>query len=178
MALGTIITNVDGLYPKCQFASAPQLSTPWTTVIDAGGMDETDNATARILNPITSIVGSNRHKISLPPWARYLFARLAYTGTPSADPVIQIFGFDGQGDTDKFVQLQNMAGTPAEEVTLTTATASDITDGTDKFTEVLQTTHKFDLLGSRVILVGVKTAYAVSAGSAATAYLQIRATNF
>lgn len=176
MALGTIITNVDGLYPKCQYATAPQLSTPWTTVIDAGGMDETDNSTNRILNPITSIVGSNRHKISLPPWARYIFARMAYTGSVVTSPVVQIFGFDGQGDSDKFVQLQNMAGTPAEEVTLTAVAASDITDGTDLFTEVLQTTHKFDLLGSRVILVGVKTAFDGDAKT--TAYLQIRAVNF
>lgn len=176
MALGAIITNVGSLYPQCQLAAAPMLSTPWMTVIDAAGMDDADNSGNRILNPLTSIATSSRHKISLPPWARYIFARMAYTGSVVTSPVVQIFGFDGQEDGSDFVQLQNMAGTPAEEVTLTAVAATDMTDGTDLFTEVLQTTHKFDLLGSRVILPGVKTAFDGDAKT--TAYLQIRAVNF
>lgn len=180
MALSTLVRAEQSYSSPGYYAV--NLSTPWITAVTAGGPAATDNSTNRILTPIASITAATRRAVSVPPWATHILIRMGYdatTNTISASPVVQVFGFDSETIAAPFVQLQNEAGTPAEEVTLTGVVADDMSDGTYKYTEVLQTVHRLNLLGSRVVLVGVKTAFAVSGGgTAATSFIQIKAVNF
>lgn len=71
--------------------------------------------------------------------------------TVSADPVIQIFGKDSDG---QYHALRNSDGN--HEITLTTAASTDVQDGTLKWTVPIEV----DLDGSQQVLVAIKTALA------------------
>lgn len=179
MALGTTVNLVDQNRAQDleRIVRPAQIASGWTTVIAAGGMNVTDNSTADILNPTTSITGSTRKLVDI--YDQYkgligttLLVRMGYAGTPSVSPVIQVFG--RRDSSDSWKRLMNKNATPAFSVTLTTAILTDVTDGTYSYTQDSPADHAFDLAGCAELLFGVKTAYAVSAGSAATAFMQAK----
>jgi len=79
--------------------------------------------------------------------------------TPDVDPVIEVFGIDIRGNVGK---LRNLNG--AAEATLTTAEADDAEDGTYIYTTP-DDAAIFDLRGYAWIVVAIKTAFTVAAGS-------------
>lgn len=140
----------------------------WATVIDAGGMDAADAET--ITNPDTGITASDHHYCKRGGRAgTTLLVRMGYEGTPSTDPAIKVFGRGSS--SDPWMVLPSVATTISN--TLTTNATTDVTDGTYKYTAI-STATRFDCLGCEEFLIGVETAYAVSAGSAATAFLQAK----
>ena len=81
--------------------------------------------------------------------------------------------FGRTSSSEGWQRLYNKATSPANQATLTTGTATDVTDGTWKWTEVT-TSHQFDCMGCRQFRFGLELAYTVSAGSAATARLEAK----
>lgn len=150
MALGTtrkLLINSRGaqVYP-CS------VSSNWINAIDAGRVATADNAS--ITNPDTQIVNASTHIISRDRHAGTLLKiRLAYTGTPSTDPVLVMFGRSG---VDKWERLINKSDSTTS--TLTTAVATDVTDGTLFYTQVTDD-HTFDCNGCDELLIGVQTAF-------------------
>lgn len=147
---------------------------PWRTVIDAGGMDDTDSNTTRP----DLIADSDHHDLTIPvAIGTNVLVSMKYAAgaTPSTDPVIRVYGrFENTKAIPKiegrWMELEN--GTGDTNVTLTTASSTDVSDGSFKWTRVRANTHVFDRKGCNRIRFVVVTAFAVSGGSAATATLE------
>lgn len=154
MALGTernLLANFRG-----EQVAPCSLSSNWIDAIDAGGVATQDAAS--ITNPDSEITAVTRHTLSRQNSAGTLLRlRLGYSGTPSADPVLAVFGRSG---TDAWERLVNKSG--GSSATLTTAASTDVTDGTLKYTAVGDG-QTFDCQGCDELLVGVQTAFAGSA---------------
>lgn len=156
-----------------------QIASAWSTVIDAAGMDDADNAGSDITAPATQVTLSTRKIWDLSDQYKGLVGttlrvRMGYdvNAALTTSPVIEVFGrFDSN---DAWKRLLNKNATPAYNVTLTVATTTDVSDGTYKYTECSPADHAFDLDGCQELLFAVKTAFAVSAGSAATAFMQAK----
>lgn len=164
MALGEIVIPMDmanaaPVYPVT-------LSSEWTEIIAAGGMDDvTFSGNANV----GGLTDSDHNKVvNLSGSANHLALMFAYDDgdTPDADPVVNVWGFDGA----LWCKLNNVASTQTSQITLTTDENNDITDGTDLYTPVSKNVI-IDLVGHKQVLVGVHTAYTVSAGNAALARL-------
>lgn len=133
-------------------ATPCSLSSRWINILDAGGVAIQDAAT--ITNPTTQIDSPTSHIAKRNNFHGTLVkVRLAYTGTPSADPVLVVFGRTGSDAWQK-LYTKNGDGT----VTLTTAVATDVTDGTYFYTEVTDD-HTLDCDGCDEIIIGVQTAF-------------------
>jgi hypothetical protein len=165
MTIGSSLTLDDA--PSDVPKNAPvSLTSRWITAIDATGMDDVDAAT--ITNPTTGITLSTRHIIGRSgDVGTNLMLRMAYAGTSSVSPIVKVFGRTG---SDAWQVLKNKAGNVSATVQ---TNSTDATDGTLSYTTVDNNTI-WDCLGCDEFLVGVETAYAVSAGSAATALLQAK----
>lgn len=167
--LNAIVSRLTGFWVAA-------VASPWVTVISAGGMDDQDNS-GSVTNPETEITDATRIRFKLDDQnATTLRFRLGYAGTPSTDPVITVWGrkLAAGETTGGWKRLYNKAASPAVTMTLTTATATDYNDGTLKHTNDNPLTHAVDVDGCDEFLVQVVTAYAVSAGSAATAILEVQ----
>lgn len=182
MAIGTPIaaSSYQLVRPNEGKAHEDQYETPvsivggWFPLIDATGMDDADNSGSAVLNPFTGITLATRKIVDVGGMGTLLAIRMGYAGTPSTDPVIQLFGGMTHTDgvpTGDWESLYNFADTPLHAITLTTGTATDVTNGTLKYTVVDAKSHVLDIRACRYILACVKTAYAVSGGSAATAVM-------
>jgi len=102
-----------------------------------------------------------------------LMIRLKYDdgATPSTDPVVQPFGIDGTGVgvAAAFPQpLTDADGT--HELTLATAVASDVTDGTSFFSVPVEV----DIDANTAVLVAIKTLFAASGTGTTGATIQVR----
>lgn len=147
------------------------LSALWTWAISEGRVATADNSGSSITNPTTMITAATQRILLRRSRAgTTLLLRLAYSAgaTVSTSPVVEVFGRTG---TNAWQRLENKSGAVA--VTLTAA-ADDVTDGTLKYTHPSMTTHAFDCAGCDEILVGVKTAFAVSAGVTTNAEVQAK----
>jgi hypothetical protein len=173
MALDTplVAHGLDAGHPT----SPSSLGAAWQTIIAVGGMDDQDAAT--ITNPDTEITDATRRILKRDKGRGTLLRlRMGYDDgdTPSADPVVKVFGrtMDAAGDYSAWQNLVNEAGDTT--ATLTTAVASDDADGTNKRTVPDRSNHAWDLDGCDEVLVGVQTVYAVSAGDASLAFLEAK----
>ncbi len=172
----TLIRARDAIFnsDKRKIVRPVQMRSDWQTIIDVGGMVEASGAgaDADIVNPAAQIVHVTRHKGYSDGVGTTALFRMGYDDgdTPSVDPIIQVFGqFNASGLYQRLYNKCNVA-----DITLTTAVAADYTDGTDFFTHPGVADQACFLMGCDIILVGVKTIYAVSGGSAALAYLQVK----
>jgi len=152
-----------------------QITNKWVTAITAGGIDGQDNS-GTINDPDAHITSATTRIVKIEQAGTTLRARLKYDDgdTPDTDPTIVVFGKTGD-DTDggsAWERLLNKAGSTS--AIMTTATATDVQDGTNKYTEVSATVHAWDLNGCDEILVGVLVAYADAAGLPALAELQVK----
>lgn len=153
MALSsTVGFDVDSIAP----VSVPcSLTSRWTTAISAGGPATQDAAS--ITNPTTEITASTRRILKRNRMnGTLVMVRLGYSGTPSTDPIVGVWGRTG---TDAWQRLINKSS--GTQSTLATVSASDVTDGTLKYTSASED-HTFDCVGCEEILIGVETAFAGS----------------
>lgn len=146
-----------------------QFPSAWQTVIDAGGMDDAD--ASPIVNPTTEITTSDRHIFKVKRGTTLRF-RMKYDDgvTVPTDPVINVFG--RLNSNDPWMPLQNKNG--AQDITMTTALADDVRDGTFRYTTPDIDAAAVDCEGCMEILVGVKTAFAAT-GDVTTATLEAKA---
>lgn len=152
-----------------------QITNKWVKAILAGGLDDQDNGGV-INDPDADITSLTTRIVKIEQSGTTLRARMKYDDgdTPDTDPQIVVFGKTGE-DTDggsAWERLFNKAGTTT--VVIATATTTDVTDGTDKYTEVEASVHAWDLNGCDEILVGVIVAYADAGGLPALAELQVK----
>lgn len=125
-----------------------------------------DNSGNAVTNP-GSLASAARLKHSMDEQGTTLLVRLKYAagGSPTAaTPVVQVFGFDAAGLPEP---LLDYAG--AHPLTFTAAPASDVTDGTWKYT----VSQEVDVNGNASVLATIKTALAGTSLGAAT--IQVRA---
>jgi len=156
---------------------SPKLQTKWTTAILPGGLLLTDNAGSLIVNPKASITGATRRVIALPMSATTILIRIKYaTGAnTSTTPVMNVFVFDGDpnsADPVGFMALLINQGGPSLPVG--PEINSDVRDGTFNYS-AYSSVNVSDLFGHSHLLIGVQTAAVASAGSFATASLEIKA---
>lgn len=147
--------------------------TDWLTLVEAGGCDGTDTLTT----PQTA--GTSRPVARISGVGTLLALRLRYDDgdTPSTDPIIEVAGrsrANGGTYSNNWQKLYTVEDTPAKTSTLTTASSTDVTDGTDKFTDVNPKSNVFDCQGVDEVVVLISTAYAVSAGDASLATIEGR----
>ena len=155
MALGSDINaQFEGSTPVTPVSAAG----PWHTVIDAGGMDDTDGG-GNPTNPETQIDGTDHHDLRRDrknQGTTVLFS-VGYddglTGVTS--PVIRIFGkFDKDDANERWTMLPDANG--STDITVTADETNDVTDGTLKYTKPISV----DGLGFNDFRFGVKTAIA------------------
>lgn len=166
MALGSDVVSL-GDPNKSFYSVAPMsMTTKWQTIIDAGGAVIQDAAS--ITNPTTEITSSTRHMFRRYGRGTFLMLRLAYAAalTVGTSPVVKVFG--RTSSTDVWQLLKTEGGSLTGTLT---AAATDVTDGTYKYTtcDVLATT--WDCLGCELFLVGVETVLA-GVGTTSTAFIQ------
>src|SRR3990167_9218005 len=123
----------------------------WTTIIDATGMDDVDAVT--ITDPNAEIITAMRHVFRRAGKAGTLLRlRLAYDDgvTVTTEPIIKVFG---RTESDAWEILPNLDGTLS--VTMQIALTTDASDGTLNFTTPGKTEHTWDCDGCDEIIVGV-----------------------
>jgi hypothetical protein len=126
----------------------------WTTIISAGGPAVQDNAA--IVNPATQIVAATRH-LALVWMGTIIELALGYDDELASitDPVVKLFGRRDSGD--RWSLIRNLNG----DLSATLATdASDVTDGTLKYTTPDPDVARFNIGTYGEVLVGVETALA------------------
>lgn len=167
MALGTSI-SADSQPRHAGSVCPVSLTAPWVTVIDAGGPAVQDAAT--IQNPDVSITAATRHIFNRGGWGTNILVRLGYDDglTTITNPVIKVFGKTGSG---AWQILPNKAGSAT--ITLTTAAATDVTDGTLLYTSVDMDDQQIDSQGCEQILIGVQTALA-GTGVVSNSVIQVK----
>lgn len=142
------------------------ITSDWQTIISAGGPLTADNSGNSITTPATQIVAeANRLFRRDPGMGTNFLLRLAYSGTPTVQMVVQPFG-RMSGSTRGWQPLYNALGT--HEITLTYVTATDhitTVGGTAfKHTQTVSADWLIDTMGCDEFLVGIKVA-SVDAGS-------------
>jgi len=133
------------------------IASDWVDLRDEGSVDAADNAGSDITNPDTQITDAGAHILKKIKAGTVLRLRLRYDDgdTLTTDPVVQVFG--RHSDDGGWQRLRNKSGNI--DLTLSDA-ATDVEDGTDKFSDVDEDANSFDLDGCDQVIVGVKTAAA------------------
>lgn len=156
MALGSDIkANFDGDGQKMIPISA---RSAWQTVIDAGGMDDTDGS-GNPTNPETQIDGTDHHDLlsAAKKEGTTVLFRVGYDDALSGvtSPVVRVFGkFDKDDTNEIWTMLPDANG--STDLTCTVDTTNDVADGTLKYTKPVSV----DGLGFNDFRFGVKTAIA------------------
>jgi len=159
------------VFPYHELSRPAAITQKWQNAITAPGIASSDNSGNDITDPDDQIDGLTRHILKVAKRGTFLQVRLLYDDglTSITDPVIQIFGrYD---DTDQWQRLRNLSN--SVDVTLTTATSLDVTDGTLKYTDPAFDAHTVDLNATDELLIGVKTAL-TGTGTVNTAILQAK----
>lgn len=154
----TLAVNHDGqqTFPSSASSSWTTLAAPELTTADNGGNSITDPSAEY---SETRLFKRERNRGTI------LRARVIYTGSPGTDAVIEVFG---RYDNDDYWQpIRNKAGDI--EVTMTSASGTDVVNGSDKYTTPDLNAHSWDCDGFNEFFVVVKTAT-----DATTASLQVR----
>lgn len=176
MALGTTVYAANSKGATGQAMNLLQHSSQWVTAIEAGGVDDADNAGSTILNPTTTIVTSNRKIIATGGAGTLMLIRLRYINgdTVTTDPVVQVFG--RSTSSEAWMALRNKAN--SETISFATEAASDVVTTLPdtliySVSAVDLDDHYIDLAGCSEVLVGVKTAIAATAGAFAVIEVKI-----
>lgn len=148
--------------------------TPWETVVPVGDVVAAD-VSGGVTNPDTEI---SREGFSLDRrGVTTLKFRLGYAGTPDTPHcVIRVWGrtlADGQF-AGGWKRLYNKAATPTTDIELTANGTADYTDGIVKYTADNPLAHSVDVDGCDEFVIEVYTEFTVSAGSAASAFVQVQ----
>ena len=146
---------------------------PWVTIIDNGGLETQD--AADITDPAAEINNSTTHILRTGGRGTKVYFRMKYDDgiTPNADPVLKVFGRYDSDSQWEALYMNN--ATPTHEMTMVTAEATDVTDGTDIWTPLVAAGNtEFDLLGNDEVLVGVETAFTVTGGDATLTTLEAK----
>lgn len=148
----------------------------WITVITGGGLETQDAST--ITDPTAEITNSTRKLVTIEMGTLAVF-RMKYDDgiTSSQDPVIKVFGrvYDEEADTSgNWMILKTIEDTPAITMTIATAESTDVSDGTDNWTDPDLKANVVDLCGCNQVLVGVQTIFTASAGDATLASLEMK----
>lgn len=141
---------------------------PWATVIAAGGPANQDAAS--ITNPDTQITAATTSIIQREAIGTLLALSLGYDDalTSITDPIVKVFGrYD---ENRRWELVPNLAGDLAKA--LATA-ATDVADGTLKYTTVNAENHVWNVGAFNQLLVGVETALA-GTGSTSNSIIQAR----
>ena len=144
-------------------------TTDWISAVTAGGATTADAST--ITAPSTQITASTRRVVGRQiAGGTGLLVRMKYDAslTVSVSPTIRIFGRTSGG---AWQTLTSRAGTVS--AVLTASTASDVSDGTYKYTTVDLAAHYFDCQGYDEFLVGIETALA-GTGTTSTATIDLK----
>lgn len=145
-------------------------TTDWTSAVTAGGATTADAST--ITAPTSQITASTRRIVTRQvSGGTALLVRMKYDAslTVSVSPSVRLFGRTNGG---AWQTLTSRAGTVSS--VLLAATATDISDGTYKYTTVDLASHYFDCQGYDEFLVGIETALAGS-GTTSTATIDLKA---
>ena len=167
MAVGTLSvkrTKTERDMPDVPSMVPVSVISDWVDVCTAP--ETTDNSGSAVVNP-GAITRSAQNKIYNHGVGTTLQIRLKYdagAGTLT-NPVVQPFGFDGNGLPQKLVDAD-----AAHEQTLTLSASSDVTDGTYKYSQPVEV----DMDGCASVLVAVKTAFAASTGTVSNSTIQVR----
>jgi hypothetical protein len=170
MALSETI-SIGGKIATSHFSD---ISLGWTTVITAGGPAVQDAAT--ITNPNTQITAATRAIFRRNGIGRTMLVRLGYDDglTGITSPVVKVFGRTGSSDVWTVLETRSDALT----MTLTTVTATDVSDGTLLYTQAGYTptvgTQSCDVLGCEEFLIGVQTALAGATTTTANSVIQVK----
>ncbi len=143
------------VFPYHELSRPAAMAHEWKDAIDAGGITAADNSGSDITNPTSQIDGLTKHILKINKRGTFLQVRLVYDDglTSITDPVIQIFGrYDS---TNQWQRLRNLSD--LVDVTLTTSTSLDVSDGTLLYTDPRFNLHTIDLNATDEILIGVKT---------------------
>ncbi len=155
-----------------------ELASRWTTVIDYtdtshglflydGSADGTD-----ITNP-DGITDANKHPLVREGRASVLRLRMAYTGTITVEPIVQVFGRTkkaSDGASDQVWQgIRNLQDSLAVQID---KASNDLNISGTKYTDPHPAKHAWNCEGFDEILVGVKTKFQGSGSP--TASLQAR----
>lgn len=147
----------------------------WRTVIDAGGMTVQDNGGSFITNPASQIADATRRPLKVNKGV-VLRLRLAYDKGDSPDennpPKVLVFGRTGNNAYQRLENNVNEGKTASVPVPL--ASATDLVEGSFKYTHPNYVEMTFDIDGCRDILVGLVQPYAVNSGDASKAFLQAK----
>lgn len=166
--------TVMSVFPYHELSRPTAIAHEWKDVIDAPGLETTDNSASDITNPSTQIgvgPGLTRHVLKVAKRGTFLQLRLAYDDelTGLTDPVVQIFGrFD---ENDQWQRLKNLSD--SVDVTVITSTSLDVTDGTLKYSDPGSAAQTIDLSATDELLIGIKTALA-GTGVTSNAKLQAK----
>ncbi len=166
MAVGELViarTQTSSRHKRPDGHAVMPIVTDWGTCCDAP--ETADNSGSSIVNPAL-ITRSAQFLIVSHGFGNALQVRLRYDDglTSITNPVVQVFGKDGNGLWQKLLDKSG-----SHELTLTTASSTDLTDGTDCYTEPVEVATS----GCSYFLVAVKTALA-GTGTVNTSLLQAR----
>ncbi len=168
MALGDVVSGTM-VYKQTPGYVVPQgLTQKWVNVVDAGGVAVQDAAT--VTNPSTQITAATRHIFRRNGLGTHLLLRMKYDDglTSITAPIVKVFGRGG--DNDGWQLLKTRSGSLS--VALSVA-ATDVEDGTNKFTTPDYDLHAWDSLSCNEFLVGIETALA-GTGDATTATIEAK----
>jgi hypothetical protein len=176
MPIGTNL-NLSSNYDRGGPSFPASFKSAWLTVIDAGGLDDAADLSTPF-NPVTQIVTTSRHKITLDDYEFTSLVTSAFydhSATTPAGGTFRVFGRfnDRTAKTqEQYRALKNRAGnltrTPPYDAT------NDATNGTLKVTTPDQNEDVWDTLGCNEFLIGTTAAHTVAAGSAALAGLSVK----
>ncbi len=160
--------------PLHEISRPVSIAFPWVQVMDAGGITSADNSGSDITDPDAQIDGLTKHILKVNRKGSFLQVRMKYDDglTAITNPVIQIFGrYNGD---EMWQRLRTLSFFPGIDVTIVTAQdATDVTDGTFKYTDPLFDAQTVDLNATDEILIGVKTNLS-GTGVTSTAILQAK----
>lgn len=165
MALGANVKPIVDLDNQYGASFPSSISSDWVDVIDAGGLSAADNAT--ITNPTTQITASTRHILQRNRGTGTLVqVRMKYDAATTAlgtSLVIKVFGRykDSVGNSTAWQPLYNRSSGLQTTVAIA---ATDVTNGTNKYTTPDPSGHTFDCQGCDEILIGVEVAPATPTG--------------
>lgn len=167
MAVGTLSvkrTKTERDMPDVPTSVPVSVISDWVDICTAP--ETADNSGSAVVNPGT-ITRADQNKLYNHGIGTTLQIRLKYdTGASTlTNPVVQPFGFDGNGVPQKLVDAN-----ATHEQTLTLSESGDVRDSSFKYSQPVEV----DMDGCASVLVAVKTAFAASGGTVNNSTIQVR----
>lgn len=146
------------VFPYHELSRPTAIAHEWIDAIDAPGPSQSDNSGNDITNPDTEITQNSTHTLKVAKRGTFMQFRLLYDDALDVDTdvVIQVFG--RFNDEDRWQRLKNLSD--SVDITLTTNTSLDVTDGTLLYTDPGSAAQTVDLSATDEVIIGVKTGLA------------------